>query len=107
MIWTTPALTDAEAIRDYIARDSPRYAADLMARIVGAVERLAQFPESGRKVPELDRPDVRELIVGNYRVVYRLVRQGEVVEIALDRVVQVVKDEVSSATPLDTRRTVG
>jgi hypothetical protein len=58
-------------------------------------------------VPELDRPDVRELIVGNYRVVYRLVRQGEVVEIALDRVVQVVKDEVSSATPLDTRRTVG
>ena len=82
MIWTTPALTDAEAIRDYIARDSPRYAADLMARLVGAVERLAQFPESGRKVPELDRPDVRELIVGNYRVVYRLVRQGEVVEIA-------------------------
>ena len=75
-------LSDAEAIRDYIARDSPRYAADLMARVVGAVERLARFPESRRKVPELNRADVRELLVGNYRVVYRLLRDGEAVEIA-------------------------
>lgn len=44
------------------------------------MERLSRFPESGRIVPELNRPDVREVIVSPYRVVYRY-RSG-VVDIA-------------------------
>ena len=47
IIWTTPALEDAEEIRDYIARDSPHYARLVVERIVGAVERLTDYPESG------------------------------------------------------------
>jgi plasmid stabilization system protein ParE len=50
------------------------------ADIVGAVERLKTFPESGRVVPELSDPLYRELIMGSYRIVYRL-RPGESVEI--------------------------
>lgn len=70
-LWAPQALRDIEAIRNYIAEDSPRYADLVVARIIGAVERLATFPESGRVVPELGDPVIRELIVDPYRVVYR------------------------------------
>jgi plasmid stabilization system protein ParE len=49
-------------------------------RVVAAVERLRAFPESGRVVPERAAPDIREVIVGRYRVVYR--RKSGAVEIA-------------------------
>jgi len=78
--WSPQAARDLEAIRDYIASDSPRYAALVVERIVVAVERLTQFPESGRIVPERNDPALREVIVAPYRVVYR-VRLG-LVEIA-------------------------
>jgi plasmid stabilization system protein ParE len=59
-----------EAIHAFIARSSPRYAALHVERLFEAADRLHRFPESGRIVPELQRPDVRELIVGSYRIVY-------------------------------------
>lgn len=80
IIWSPQSLRDLESIRDYIAEDSVRYADLVVGRIVSSVERLASFPESGRVVPELNRPDIREVIVSSYRVVYRY-RSG-VVEIA-------------------------
>jgi plasmid stabilization system protein ParE len=61
-----------EEIREYIAQDSPRYAAVVAARLVGAVDRLRAFPESGRLVPEVADPSVREIIHGAYRIVYQL-----------------------------------
>jgi toxin ParE1/3/4 len=70
--WSPQAVRDLEAIRDYIATDSPRYAALVIERIMGAVERLSSFPESGRIVPERNDPAIREVIVTPYRVVYRL-----------------------------------
>jgi plasmid stabilization system protein ParE len=50
--WTEPAITDLEAIRDYIATDSEHYAFQFTGRILEAVEKLTDFPERGRKVPE-------------------------------------------------------
>jgi addiction module RelE/StbE family toxin len=70
--WTEQAVDDLEAIRDYVARDSEHYAALLVERLVGALDQVVPFPEIGRMVPEYGRPDLRELIVGSYRVVYRL-----------------------------------
>jgi addiction module RelE/StbE family toxin len=78
--WSPQAVRDLEAIRDYIAKDSPRYAALVIERIIGAVERLSSFPESGRIVPERNDPAIREVIVKPYRVVYRV--RPELVEIA-------------------------
>lgn len=72
VIWTRQAVEDVEAITTYVARDSPRYAALLADRLVAAVERVAQFPESGRIVPEIGDPTLREVVHGNYRIVYRL-----------------------------------
>ena len=80
LIWSPQSFRDLESIRDYVAADSPRYAALVVERIIQGVERLASFPESGRVVPERKDPQLREVIVRPYRVVYRL-RPG-VVEVA-------------------------
>ena len=79
VIWSPQSLHDLESIRAYIAADSTAYSELVVRRIVAAVERLHTFPESGRAVPERDAPEIREVIVSPYRVVYRLGR--EVVEI--------------------------
>lgn len=70
--WSVEAADDLASIHAHIARNSPRYAAATAGRIVAAVDRLAEFPESGRVVPELGDPAVREVIVGAYRVVYEV-----------------------------------
>lgn len=48
-------------------------------KVFEAVDRLELFPESGRVVPELNRKEIREVIIGNYRIIYRI--RGELVEI--------------------------
>ena len=70
--WTPQAVEDLAAIRDFIARDSPRYAAITVERIVTAVDILEKFPLSGRIVPERSRDDLRELVRPPYRIVYRV-----------------------------------
>lgn len=70
--WTEPARDDLSEIYDFIARDSPHAAQALVERVLRATERLASFPESGRLVPELPDLGYRELLVGNYRVQYRI-----------------------------------
>lgn len=41
-------------------------------KIIHKVESLSEFPKSGRKVPELNKKEYRELIFGNYRVIYKM-----------------------------------
>ena len=72
VVWTRPARDDLREIRAYIAQDSERYARVVTARLIAAVRRLREFPLSGRVVPELARPTIRELIEGAYRIVYRV-----------------------------------
>jgi len=73
--WTEQAVTDLQAIRDYIARDSPRYGHLVAERLFEATQRLEDFPLLGRMVPELGLDDIREIIVGEYRIVYRMQRK--------------------------------
>jgi len=70
--WTEQAVGDLQAIREFIERDSPRYGRLVAERLFDATQRIESFPMSGRIVPELGRADVREILVGEYRVVYRL-----------------------------------
>jgi addiction module RelE/StbE family toxin len=70
--WSPRAVDDLEAIREYIARDSPQYASLVVQRLVNSVERLTDFPEVGRMVAEVGVPELRELIVRPFRLVYRL-----------------------------------
>jgi toxin ParE1/3/4 len=70
--WSRRALRDLEAIAEYIAADSPTYAGIVVKKIVAETRILARFPLSGRKVPEFDDENVRELIVYSYRLIYQL-----------------------------------
>lgn len=72
VVWTRPARDDLREIRAYIAQDSERYARVVVGRLVASVRRLREYPLSGRVVPELARPTIREVIEGAYRIVYRV-----------------------------------
>jgi toxin ParE1/3/4 len=76
--WTDQAIADLAAIRAFIEQDSPHYASVVVARLIRAVDRLEDFPESGRVVPEFDRKAVREVVERPYRIVYRVMRADEV-----------------------------
>jgi len=67
--WSRRAVQDLDAITDYIAADSPAYAAVVLKNIVNQTRILARFPRAGRKVPEFDDENVRELIVYSYRII--------------------------------------
>jgi plasmid stabilization system protein ParE len=72
VVWSVVARDDLKALVDYIKADSPGYARTFGWHIQQRVGQLQHFPESGRKVPEDPNGTYRELIVGNYRVVYRV-----------------------------------
>jgi len=69
--WTPQASDDLEAIAKFISLDSPNYAAIFIVNVLNAVEQLETFPDSGRIVPELNTNSIREIILGNYRIVCR------------------------------------
>jgi toxin ParE1/3/4 len=70
--WTETAWRDLERIADYIAEDSPGYAAALVRRVRDRARSLEEMAERGRVVPELEEPTVRELFVGSYRLIYEI-----------------------------------
>jgi addiction module RelE/StbE family toxin len=70
--WTDQAVEDLRSIRLFIERDSPRYGRLVAERLYDATSQIELFPYSGRMVPELNRKDMRELIVGDYHIVYRV-----------------------------------
>ena len=78
--WSPRAVEDLEAIAQYIAADSPSYAAAVVKTILAKAHNLSQFPFSGRIVPELSEDSVREWFAYSYRVIYRI--DGEAVTIA-------------------------
>ncbi len=72
LVWELDALQDLDLIGEYIAQQSPEYAPIYVARVIEAVERLADHPLSGRVIPELDDEALREVIFQNYRVVHEV-----------------------------------
>ena len=70
--WTVPALDRLNEITIYIARDNPEAANQLVSRIFKSVDLLEQFPELGRRVPEMRNSGCREVIVPPCRVIYRI-----------------------------------
>ena len=70
--WSPLAIDRISEISDYIAQDDP-FAADKWLRSVfDRVKQVRDFSTSGRYVPEISRKDIRELIYGNYRIIYRV-----------------------------------
>ena len=95
--WSPTALDDVDAIAAYIGRDSPHYAAAEVQRLIDASRRLADFPESGRSVPEFADPALRELLVSSPRMLYR-VSQAVVTIAAVIHQKQSFEDAVARRT---------
>lgn len=72
IVWTIQAVEDLETIFDYISKDSPKYARIQIIRIQSIIKVLKKQPRLGRVVPEIENEKIRELILGNYRIIYRL-----------------------------------
>lgn len=76
--WTIQAVKDLKDISDYISKDSKRYANLLVRRILDKAKLLKLQPDSGRIVDEFERQDIRELLEGNYRIIYRKVTSSQI-----------------------------
>ena len=72
IIWTEPDLLDLNEIAEYIALDKPDAASNLVQKVFSKTERLEEFPESGRKPPELKKSRYKEIIVDPCRIFYRI-----------------------------------
>ena len=72
IVWSRRAVQDLDSLTTYIAADSPAYAGVVLKNIVNQTKILVRFPRAGRKVPEFDDENVRELVVYSYRIIYRL-----------------------------------
>ncbi|MCX5805812.1 MAG: type II toxin-antitoxin system RelE/ParE family toxin [Proteobacteria bacterium] len=72
IIWSPLAIDRVSEIATYIAQENPAAAEKWVDTVFRKVEDLQDFPESGRVVPETENKAIRELIYGNYRLIYRL-----------------------------------
>ena len=70
--WSHEAVTDLEAIAEYISKDSAYYAAAFVEEILSVARSLDHFSERGRIVPEVGDSTVRELFVKGYRLLYKI-----------------------------------
>lgn len=72
IVWSDEAIEDLKSIHDYIADDSPTNASRLSNKLLDKVDVLINFPHSGRVVPEFNQESLREIIEGNYRIIYQI-----------------------------------
>ena len=73
VFWTDAAYEHLLAIRDYLTRTSAVYAEQVVDSLLRRSDTLAAFPHMGRRVPEYDRDDLREVMERSYRLIYRIV----------------------------------
>ena len=92
LVWSPPALERVGDIAEYISRDNPAAAEAWVDAVFSKVGKLVDFPESGRHLPEIKRTDLREIVFGNYRIVYRL-RKGEIVVLTVRHFRQILPVE--------------
>jgi len=76
--WTKLAVEDLKSISDYISRDSVRYAKIQVLRLNARTKILKTNPLSGKPVPEYENRRFRELIEGNYRIIYKVIDKSRV-----------------------------
>jgi plasmid stabilization system protein ParE len=72
IIWPPLAIDRASEIADYIAKDKPSAAEKWINSLFSKINQLKLSPEIGRIVPEIKNNQFRELIYGNYRIIYHI-----------------------------------
>ncbi len=72
IVWTELSILDLKELFDYIAEDSNRYATITVTRLYNRVQLISENPYMGRIVPEINEKPIREILEGNYRIIYRI-----------------------------------
>ncbi len=78
IVWTELSISDLKEIFDYIAEDSTRYASITANKIYQRVQPIIENPYIGRMVPEFSKKSIREIIDGNYRIIYLVKSKSQV-----------------------------
>ena len=78
IVWTELSISDLKEIFDYIADDSIRYASITANKIYQSVQPIIDNPYIGRMVPEFSKKSIREIINGNYRIIYLIKSKNQV-----------------------------
>ena len=91
IIWSPLAVEQVRDIASYIALDKPSVAVQWAEKKFNSVERLSEFPNSGRIVPEINRNEIREIVNGNYRVIYK-VKEKEILVLIVKSYRQILKE---------------
>ena len=76
--WTFQAMDDLEGIAEYISRDSRRYAKLQVLKLKNRTIILKSQIRSGKIVPEINKENIRELVEGRYRIIYKIVTKDQV-----------------------------
>jgi toxin ParE1/3/4 len=74
--WTLQAKDDLKSIAEFIARDSVRYAKLQVVKIKSRTAVLKSHPQAGKVVMEMSDKRIRELIEGNYRIIYKIISKN-------------------------------
>jgi plasmid stabilization system protein ParE len=72
ILWTEHALACLAGFEDFIVQDDPVAAVLLVENLIARTDILKDHPLSGRRVPEVPKSSLRELVEANYRIVYRV-----------------------------------
>ena len=81
LIFSDRAISDLEQIGCYISKNSPETARRHVQKLINRARLAARFPKSGRVVPEYQEDNLRELIEGNYRIVFEIHKKKKTVTI--------------------------
>ena len=73
VIWTDSAIEDLNEIGERISRNSERYAQITVGQLFEAPSILEKHPKAGPMVPDFQNNSIRQLIRGNFRIVYKIV----------------------------------
>ena len=76
--WLNSARDDLKQIHDFISYDSKRYASHQIQLIRKRTKLLKTHPQIGKIVYEINNPNIRELVEGNYRIIYRIVSESRI-----------------------------
>ena len=72
IVWSPLAIERVGEIAEYISQDNPDAAVRWVNSLFERIGQIKDFARSGRKVPGINRDEIRELVYGNYRIVYRI-----------------------------------
>jgi toxin ParE1/3/4 len=95
--WTETSIEHLISIYDQISQDSSFYATKMVDRLTRRSQQIGDFPTSGRVVPEYGAQDLREIIEGSYRLIYR-VKADQVDVVAVIHGARLLPDEPEFAS---------